>query len=333
MTTRDRLWGYEFAFDHPVTLWIVVGLAGILAATPLLIFILDKAGRLKPALRSDLWKRSLSWLALTPAMMLPVLLGAAWFIGAVMILSLLCYREFSRATGLFRHRTLSAIVAIGILLLHFAAIDHWYGFFVALPPLMLCCIAGAAVLADQPRGYIQRVALACLALMLIGFGLAHLAYMGNDADYRPLAAFILLAVELNDVFAYIAGKSLGRRKLIPNTSPNKTIAGALGAVLLTVALTLLIGPWLFEGQPVAATHHLIIMGLIISLGGQLGDLVLSSVKRDLGLKDMAATIPGHGGLLDRFDSLLLVAPALFHYIGYYRGFGMDQLPRIITGPQ
>jgi phosphatidate cytidylyltransferase len=71
--------------------------------------------------------------------------------------------------------------------------------------------------------------------------------------------------------------------------------------------------------------------LIVSVAGQFGDLMVSSIKRDLGIKDMAATIPGHGGFLDRFDSLILVAPAVFHYVGYFRGFGLDQPTRIITG--
>jgi len=71
--------------------------------------------------------------------------------------------------------------------------------------------------------------------------------------------------------------------------------------------------------------------VIISAGGQIGDLTLSSIKRDLGIKDWANTFPGHGGLLDRFNSLLLVAPAVFHYVGYLRGVGLDQPQRIITG--
>jgi phosphatidate cytidylyltransferase len=73
------------------------------------------------------------------------------------------------------------------------------------------------------------------------------------------------------------------------------------------------------------------MGLIVTVGGQLGDLVVSALKRDLDLKDMSNLLPGHGGLLDRFDSTLLVAPAIFHYIMYVQGLGMHQPTRILTG--
>jgi len=76
---------------------------------------------------------------------------------------------------------------------------------------------------------------------------------------------------------------------------------------------------------------LIGLGLIVSVAGQFGDLMVSSIKRDIGIKDMGASIPGHGGLLDRFDSMLLVAPAVFHYIAFFRGFGLDQPTRIFTG--
>ncbi len=77
--------------------------------------------------------------------------------------------------------------------------------------------------------------------------------------------------------------------------------------------------------------HLAILGMLISVLGQFGDLMLSSIKRDLGIKDMAATIPGHGGLLDRFDSIILVAPAVFHYINYFVGVGKNQVSNILTG--
>jgi phosphatidate cytidylyltransferase len=142
---------------------------------------------------------------------------------------------------------------------------------------------------------------------------------------------LLLCVELNDVFAYIAGKSFGRRKLIPNTSPNKTVGGAIGAFVLTTALSATLAHYIFAGTRLDHPVQLIALGMIISVAGQLGDLMLSSVKRDLGVKDTGVVLPGHGGFLDRFDSILLVAPAAFHYIGYFVGIGADQPVRIITG--
>ena len=74
------------------------------------------------------------------------------------------------------------------------------------------------------------------------------------------------------------------------------------------------------------------MGFLLGISGLFGDLLMSAIKRDLGVKDMGVTIPGHGGLLDRFDSLILVAPALFHYIAYFRGFGLDQPIHIFSSP-
>jgi phosphatidate cytidylyltransferase len=92
-----------------------------------------------------------------------------------------------------------------------------------------------------------------------------------------------------------------------------------------------IGRFVFRGTVLAGVGYLVVLGVLISIVGQLGDLMLSSIKRDLGVKDMAATIPGHGGLLDRFDSVLLVAPVVFHYVNYFVGVGADQPVRILTG--
>jgi phosphatidate cytidylyltransferase len=96
-------------------------------------------------------------------------------------------------------------------------------------------------------------------------------------------------------------------------------------------LLLVAGPSVFRGTAVNHTQHFVMLGVLISVAGQLGDLMLSAIKRDVGIKDFAATIPGHGGLLDRFDSLVLVAPAVFHYIGYLHGIGLYSQSRIFTG--
>jgi phosphatidate cytidylyltransferase len=163
--------------------------------------------------------------------------------------------------------------------------------------------------------------------------LGHLGFLANDPRYRAWVIFTILATELNDVFAYISGRLFGRKKLAPLTSPNKTEAGAIGALCLTTLLTVLLGPRVFAGTELAKLHHLVTLGLLISAAGQLGDLMFSSIKRDLGIKDLGATIPGHGGLLDRFDSLIPVAPAVFHFINYHVGVAGGEPVRIFSGGQ
>ncbi|MHC4995003.1 MAG: phosphatidate cytidylyltransferase [Planctomycetota bacterium] len=332
----DLLWTRLFtpgeAFAHPVTRVICVILVVLLVVTPIVIYVLARSGRVGDALRQELFARYRGWLVLVPIMLAPILIGAGVTILAVCALSLLCYAEFARATGLFRWRFVSLIVVIGIFLTTFAVFDHWYGLFVALPSLMMILLAVVALLSEGPRGYLQRLATAGLAYLLFGICLAHLGYMANDAQYRPLVISVLLCVELNDVFAYITGKSFGRRKLLPGISPNKTVEGSLGALVLTVLVFVWVGHHVFKGQALDTPWHLIAMGIIVSVGGQLGDLVISGVKRDLGIKDMGAVLPGHGGMLDRFDSILFVAPALFHYIGYFQGIGLDRPGPIFTWP-
>ena len=316
---------------HPVALWIAAGIGTVLALTPLIFLALQRTGKISPELRADLWTRYKSWLVLAPAMVVPLLAGRIASILAVALLAAMCYREFARVIGIFRHRLVSGTVALGIAAITFSILDHWYNFFVALPSLAVSTMMIFTLFADEPKGYIQRVAVGVFALLLFGVCLGHFSYFANDRLGPPLQLAILLCVELNDVFAYCCGKAFGRRKLCPNTSPKKTVGGAVGALLLTTALFATLAHFIFKGQLLDAPVHLLAMGLLLSFTGQCGDLVMSSIKRDLGVKDMAATIPGHGGLLDRFDSLLFVGPALFHYIGYFRGVGLDEPARIITG--
>jgi phosphatidate cytidylyltransferase len=329
--TAARLWGWEHAFDHPVTVWLTAVVGGALALASLAILVLARTGRIGPALRRELWQRTGSWLVLAPALWLPILAGAGWTMLALLAVALWCYREYARATGLFREKLVSAVTVLAILFVYFAALDHWYGFFVALMPLGVVAIAAVSIPLDRPQGYIQRTGLAVFGLLLFGAALGHLAYAANDWHYRPLLLLVLVAVSLNDVFAFTVGKIVGGPKLLPATSPNKTVSGSLGALLLTTAFVALLAGPVFAGTALAGPLHRIGLGLLVGALGQLGDLMLSSIKRDIGIKDMGTAIPGHGGLLDRFNSLLLVAPAVFHYVGYFRGFGLDQPTRIITG--
>jgi phosphatidate cytidylyltransferase len=336
---HERLFGYDHAFDHPVALALSIGLIAVVVVAPLIMAALARSSYIDANLRAELFRRYRSWLVIIPLLLIPTMLGAFWVIIGIGLLGLLCYREYARATGLFREKMLSLTLVVGIIALTLAGLDNWYRLFVALTPLTIALIAAIAILADRPHGYIQRVGLAVLGFVLFGTCLGHLGLMANDRNYRPLIILTVLSVELNDVFAFICGKSLGKRKLIPNTSPNKTIAGAIGAVILTTLLVVGIGVFLFPTQMREAygvsqwreLGYLAGFGLLVSIVGQFGDLMLSSIKRDLGLKDMGQMIPGHGGLLDRFDSLILAAPVAFHYANYFAGVGLDQPVRIFSG--
>ncbi len=231
----------SLAFAHPATRGIVLAAAAVLllaaaASSP----ACPSPRRPRPALRRELWLRTGSWAVLLPLMLGPVLLGRAWTIGAVTVLGLLCLREYDRATGLFRETVITATVLLGILAVNAAALDAWYGLFMALIPLTVGVLAIVSIPLDRPSGYIQRTGLAIFAFMLFGAGLAHLGYMANDRNYRPIVLMLLTTVALNDVFAFTFGKLIGGPKLLPATSPNKTVSGAVGALVRTSVLVALI---------------------------------------------------------------------------------------------
>lgn len=328
-------WYHLFELRHnleqPVCFWTTSVLAAALGLTPLLLVALQRSGKADTKLSGELWKRYFSWLVMVPLLLLPVLLGPVWTIAGTSLLGLFCYREFAGVTGLRQEPSVHLPVLVGIAALSFAAFDHWYNFMMALFPLTITVVAAATILVDRPHGYLQRVALGTAGFMLFGGAWAQVGFLANDKHYCGYIILLLVSVQLNDIFAYICGKTFGHRKLCPQTSPNKTIGGAAGAVVLTTIVVFMLGKSVFAGTPLANPGALIALGVLLSVAGQLGDLMLSSIKRDLGIKDMGDLIPGHGGLLDRFDSVLLAAPVLFHLINYYVGVATDQPERIISG--
>ena len=126
---------------------------------------------------------------------------------------------------------------------------------------------------------------------------------------------ILASIWLGDSAAYYGGTAFGKHKLFPRVSPNKSWEGAVFGFLFSL------GAMIFAKLVVLdflAWNNVIVLGIIIGIVGQLGDLIESLLKRDAGVKDSSAIIPGHGGVFDRFDSLLFVAPAVWFYLRYFQ---------------
>jgi phosphatidate cytidylyltransferase len=139
--------------------------------------------------------------------------------------------------------------------------------------------------------------------------LTPLALVGGGAG---LALFLVMLTELSDVAQFIFGKTLGKHKIMPKVSPNKTWEGLVGGVLTTTGLALVLAPLL---TPLSSLQGLLV-GPLIGLGGFFGDVNLSSLKRDIGVKDSGTLIAGHGGVLDRVNSLTFTALIFFHYVFY-----------------
>ncbi len=156
-----------------------------------------------------------------------------------------------------------------------------------------------------------------LAMLTCVVAIGHLSFIRNlDLSLfntNGIKIFLLLVIltELNDVFQYLTGKFFGKRKITPKISPNKTVEGFLGGVILTTILANCLGLFLLPGKSIFIYSAL---GILISTLGFCGDLYMSFVKRTFGVKDTGNLIPGHGGMLDRIDSLIVVSPVYYWLI-------------------
>ncbi|MEK6702657.1 MAG: phosphatidate cytidylyltransferase [Planctomycetota bacterium] len=317
--------------DHPVTRLILAIVVGAILLSPLGLWISTRRPDQTTESRKTARTRVRTWLLIAPAIIVPILAGQLWTMIAIGVLAVLCYREFARATGLFRERLTSAMVASGIIIYSLVNIDHWphlSSTLMGLVPLVIACVS---ILEDRPAGYIQRVGLGCGAFLLFGIGIGRLGSFAQDDHFRPMILLLLFCTQLNDLAAFAVGTSLSGPKLVPNTSPGKTLTGHIGGMLAAALAAYLLGRLVFAGTPMDTPFRMGGFAILVAGLGQLGDLLSSSIKRDIGIKDMGTLLPGHGGLLDRFNSVLLVAPGAYHYILHFNGIAPQAPLRILTG--
>lgn len=310
---------WRTALDSPVFVTFFWLFAGILAAAGLVLLALRLASRpLGHATRSYL-----GWTIMAPLFVAAVFLGRTTTIAFFLLTALLGFKEFARGTGLYRDWWMTGTVYLAILAV-FAVTwardptygePGWLGTFLAMPAYAVALILVVPILRDRTAGQLQSMALGVIGFIYVGWMFGHLAFLANSPHAYGYLLYLVFAVEANDIAAYVCGKTFGRRKLRPNISPNKTLAGSLGALAFSLAL-----PFLFTfALPHFGTTELLLTGAFVGIGGQLGDLSISVIKRDLHVKDMGALIPGHGGVLDRVDSLIFVSPMFFHMVHYFHG--------------
>jgi len=168
----------------------------------------------------------------------------------------------------------------------------------------------------QQKAVLKSLAIMVFALLYIPFLLSHVLLLFEVPSGRRWIFFLFFVIFAGDTGAYYAGHRLGRHKLWPAVSPGKTVEGAVGGLLSSMAIALLVGKLLLSLGEFGITF-LLSVGFVIALAGQMGDLMESMLKRVSQVKDASSILPGHGGLLDRLDSLIFAFPLTYYGVVFF----------------
>ena len=300
--------------------YATAGVYAVLIFATLLVWFMargDAMGRYR-----ELTLRVRSWWWMIGAFTLAMLLNrtvAVVFLALISYLALKEYLSLIPTRRIDREVLLFASLAIPIQY-YWAGID-WYGMFIVFIPVWAFLFFPALMaLRGETQGFLRAVGTLSWGLMMTVFTLSHMALLLVAGDaVNPVAGglgllfFLVMLTQFNDVAQFTWGKLLGRHKVTPSVSPKKTWEGLIGGIATTTLVAALIGPYLtpMDWQWSA------LAGLVIGVAGFLGDITMSAMKRDLGVKDASGLIPGHGGILDRVDSITYAAPIFAHFFRYF----------------
>jgi len=277
-----------------------------------LSFILKVMGR--PI--KKIWTRYLTWFIIIPPFLLPLLYSKYLFQAIFLFLSILLFREYANVVGLWKDRGYVTVCYIEIVFCYFPIFLNRFGFFQVIPIYLIVLVLLVPIIRGEYKHMIQKSCLAMLGVTYFGWFLSHVAFMRNIDGGIGYIFYLFILVISNDAGSYLSGKIFGRTPLVPKISPKKTNEGFVGGIILVIFFSFLFASF----TPEFTIFHRIMLALVISVGGTCGDLVMSFIKRDLGLKDFGRVLPGHGGLLDRFDSLIFVSPLFFHLVNLLYSF-------------
>lgn len=303
------------------TLTLFAGIGTLLLVASLIGFILKRETGSEPnPVVDNLNARINAWWGMV------LIIGLAFWLGttAVIVLfyavSFYALREFltlTRTRG-SDYPALLAAFYVALPLQYLLIYIEWYGLFSILIPVYgFLLLPILSTLAGDSVRFLERASKVQWGLMIAVYcvssvpALLTLDIAGYEGRNLLLIAYLVIVVQLSDVLQYVCGKLWGKRKIAPNLSPSKTVEGFVGGVLLAS----LIGATLWWITPFNPWQSFLI-ALLINLLGFAGGIVMSAIKRDRGVKDWGHMIEGHGGMLDRLDSVCFAAPIFFHLVRY-----------------
>ena len=327
----------EFGLLGGPTWWFLAGLLGFLVLATVVAELMYRRTASEGLLATllNVRQRIFAWWIMVAVLVGSLALGETAVVLLFLALSLLALREFANLLppGERDRRVLSWIMVV-LAPLHFWFVrEHWYGMFaIFIPVYAFLFLPVLLALSGRTESFLHRAALSQWGLMVCVYALSYLpavlqlpvaihegraaadgsAVGSGGVEAGALLLFLAVVVQGSDVLQYLWGKTVGRHRIAPTVSPNKTWEGFVGGVLSATALGTALW-WLTPFTPWQAG----VLALVSCLLGFVGGLVMSSLKRDRGIKDFGALIPGHGGILDRMDSLVFAAPVFFHLTRFF----------------
>jgi phosphatidate cytidylyltransferase len=305
----------------PDTVFYAIGVIyALLIAASVLVLVMK---RTRPGAATDeLSMRVKSWwfmitifavAIVTNRIVSTVFLAFMTFLAFKEYLSLIETRRVDRLILLFAYWTIPVQF-------FFAHLNSYGLFLTFIPVWTFLFIPTAMTLAGKTEGFLRAVGTISWGLMITVFSLSHTAMLlatpaevAGPAGGAGLLLFLVMLTQFNDVAQFTWGKLFGRRKIVPKVSPKKTWEGFLGGLGSTIVGAAVAGPFLTP----MPFYYAAVAGAIIAIAGFLGDITISAFKRDLGVKDSGGLIPGHGGILDRVDSLTYAAPVFYHAMHFF----------------
>jgi phosphatidate cytidylyltransferase len=300
-------------------------LLGVLSFSSLAGIVLARRVRTEKGKETvtNLNARIKAWWAMTAVFLLSIAVGPIGSVVLFALLSFMALREYFALSPTLRadHRVLLWLVFVILPVNYGLVAVQWYGLFaVFIPVYAFIGLQIRAALTGSTEQFLDRTARTQWGMMVAVYFVSYVpailmmqipGYSDGGQNFK-LLLFLVVVAQASDVLQYVVGKLAGRHAIAPNVSPNKTVEGFVGGV----ALASLLGAGLYWITPFTLLQAGL-LALVICLMGFAGGLVMSATKRDRGVKDFGALLPGHGGILDRIDSICFAAPIFFHLTRYF----------------